>query len=174
MLASVEILTDLESKIGVKEAFASDVLIGLSGNPKRIPSRYFYDAEGSRIFQQITDLPEYYLTRCEFEIFRRNKEEIADVLQGERFNLVELGPGDARKTRILLQHLLERKLDFRYVPIDISEASLRDLVQSLEIEFPDLQVRGLVSEYFNALNWLKNLNQPQEFCVVSRIEHRQF
>ena len=165
MLASYEILTDLESKLSVKEAFARDVLIGLSGNPKRIPSKYFYDAEGSRLFQQITDLEEYYPTRCEFEIFHSYKREIGEIMQGEMFNLVELGPGDARKTRILLKSFLESKLDFTYVPIDISESALQGLVHGLQQEFPTLQVHGLVSEYFNALNWLRNLNQRKNFVL---------
>jgi L-histidine Nalpha-methyltransferase len=160
-----EVLTDLESKISLKEAFARDVLIGLSGNPKRIPSKYFYDAEGSHLFQQITDLPEYYLTQCEFEIFRNHKEDIADILRSHSFNLVELGPGDARKTRILLQHFLDKKLDFQYVPIDISEPALQDLVQSMQFEFPKLRVHGLASEYFNALNWLKSLNQRKNVVL---------
>jgi L-histidine N-alpha-methyltransferase len=165
MVTGYEVLTDLESKISLKEAFARDVLIGLSGNPKRIPSKYFYDAEGSRLFQQITDLPEYYLTQCEFEIFRNHKEDIAEILRSESFNLVELGPGDARKTRVLLQHFLDRQLDFHYVPIDISEPALQGLVRNLELEFPGLRVHGLVSEYFNALNWLKNLNHRKNVVL---------
>jgi dimethylhistidine N-methyltransferase len=165
MIANYEVLTDLESKITVKESFARDVLIGLSGNPKRIPSKYFYDAEGSRLFQQITELPEYYLTECEFEIFHSHKNEIREILQGEPFNLVELGPGDARKTRVLLKHFLKHQLDFHYVPIDISEPALDQLVRSLQAELPDLEVRGLVSEYFNALNWMKNLNQRRNFVL---------
>jgi L-histidine Nalpha-methyltransferase len=160
-----EVLTDLESKISLKESFARDVLIGLSGSPKRIPSKYFYDAEGSRLFQQITDLPEYYPTQCEFEIFRNHKEDIVEILRSESFNLVELGPGDARKTRVLLQHFLDQKLDFHYVPIDISEPALQNLVRSMELEFPALRVHGLVSEYFNALNWLKNLDHRKNVVL---------
>ena len=165
MLARYEILPDLESKITVKEAFARDVLIGLSANPKRIPSKYFYDEEGSKLFQKITELPEYYPTRCEHEIFENHKQEIGDYLEHHKYNVVELGPGDARKTRLLLQHFLERGLDFRYVPIDISEAALVECVESLQSEFPGLEIHGLVSEYFNALNWLKNLNQRKSFVL---------
>jgi dimethylhistidine N-methyltransferase len=164
-MASYDVLTDLESKVSVREAFARDVLIGLSEKPKRIPSKYFYDDEGSRLFQKITDLPEYYPTRCEFEIFHESKNQIADLIQNEPVNLVELGPGDARKTRVLLEHFLERDLDFRYVPIDISEAALKELVPGIEKDFPTLQVHGLVSEYFNALNWLKNLNHRRNFVL---------
>jgi L-histidine N-alpha-methyltransferase len=163
--AVYETLTDLESKLSIKEAFARDVLIGLSSNPKKISSRYFYDAEGSRLFQKITDLPEYYLTRCEFEIFEYHKQAIAEIFRDVSFNLVELGPGDARKTRVLLNHFLEEELDFKYIPIDISEAALEGLVQSMQTEFPELRVHGLISEYFNALNWLKNLNHRKNLVL---------
>ena len=164
-LAVFETLTDLEGKLSIKEAFARDVLIGLSSNPKRISSKYFYDTEGSRLFQKITDLPEYYLTRCEFEIFEYHKEAIAEILHEESFNLVELGPGDARKTRILLKYFLEEGLDFEYIPIDISESALEGLTASMGVEFPELRVHGLVSEYFNALNWLKNLNHRRNVVL---------
>jgi L-histidine Nalpha-methyltransferase len=160
-----EVLTDLESKVSIKEAFARDVLIGLSRNPKRISSKYFYDAEGSRLFSHITELPEYYLTQCEFEVFRNHKDSIADIIEGDAFNLVELGPGDARKTRFLLKHFLERRFDFRYVPIDISEPALKDLVPTMQKEFPDLALHGLVSEYFNALNWVKKLNRRRNLVL---------
>ena len=164
-LAVFETLTDLEGKLTIKEAFARDVLIGLSSTPKRISSKYFYDAEGSRLFQQITDLPEYYLTRCEFEIFEYHKEGFAEFLREESFNLIELGPGDARKTRVLLKHFLEQELDFQYIPIDISESALEGLIHDMQVEFPELQVHGLVSEYFNALNWLKNLNHRRNVVL---------
>jgi L-histidine N-alpha-methyltransferase len=164
-LAVFETLTDLEGKLTIKEAFARDVLIGLSSAPKRISSKYFYDAEGSRLFQNITDLPEYYLTRCEFEIFEYHKEGIAEFLREESFNLIELGPGDARKTRVLLKYFLEQELDFQYIPIDISESALEGLIHNMQVEFPELQVHGLVSEYFNALNWLKNLNHRRNVVL---------
>lgn len=96
-LADYEVLTDLESKVSINEAFARDVLIGLSSNPKRISSKYFYDDEGNKFFKQIMELPEYYPTRCEFEIFHLYKEQIGDILAEESFNLVELGAGDAQK-----------------------------------------------------------------------------
>jgi L-histidine Nalpha-methyltransferase len=162
---ALEVLPDLESKISIKEAFTRDVLIGLSSTPKNLSSKYFYDAEGSRLFQQITELPEYYLTRCEFEIFESHKDAIADFMQSDSYNLVELGPGDARKTRVLIEHLLKRDVDFRYVPIDISAAALEDLVARMQTDFPHLTVHGLVSEYFNALNWLKSLNHRKNLVL---------
>jgi L-histidine Nalpha-methyltransferase len=163
--ASYQVLKDVSASTQFKETFSLDVLIGLSETPKRIPSKYFYDSQGSRLFQAITDLPEYYLTRCEFEIFEKNKAEIADMLSGEVFNLVELGPGDARKTQVLIKYCLEKGIEFRYVPIDISESAMQDLVQLLGEKFPTLSVYGLVSSYSNALKWLKNL-EARRNCVL--------
>ena len=165
MPASYQVLKDVSASTQFKETFSLDVLIGLSETPKRIPSKYFYDSQGSRLFQAITDLPEYYLTRCEFEIFEKNKAEIADMLSGEIFNLVELGPGDARKTQVLIKYCLEKGVEFRYVPIDISESAMQDLVQLLGDKFPTLSVYGLVSSYSNALKWLKNL-EARRNCVL--------
>ena len=121
------------------EAFALDVLIGLSQTPKSLPSKYFYDEEGSKLFQQITELPEYYLTQCESEIFHSKKDEIARLVNGSRFNLVELGAGDGRKTKILLEHFLKAGLDFRYVPIDICEATPPYFVISPQISLVNIQ-----------------------------------
>src|SRR5215831_120989 len=106
MSATYEILKDLSSTTPIQEQFGLDVLIGLSESPKRIPSKYFYDAEGSRLFQVITDLPEYYLTRCEHEILETHKEDIAEMISGKSVNLVELGPGDAHKTVVLMEYFL--------------------------------------------------------------------
>src|SRR4029077_18644 len=100
MAANYGVLKDLSASTPIQEQFELDVLIGLSESPKRIPSKYFYDAEGSRLFQVITDLPEYYLTRCEHEILDAHKQEIAELITGRSTNLVELGPGDAHKTII--------------------------------------------------------------------------
>src|SRR5262249_57155964 len=86
--------------------FAFDVLAGLSDRPKRIPSRYFYDDEGSRLFQKIMELPEYYLTNCEHQILDAHKNDIADFLTTQPFNVVDLGAGDGKKTRLLLEHFV--------------------------------------------------------------------
>jgi L-histidine N-alpha-methyltransferase len=140
------------------EAFALDVLIGLSQTPKSLPSKYFYDEEGSKLFQQITELPEYYLTQCESEIFHSKKDEIARLVNGSRFNLVELGAGDGRKTKILLEHFLKAGLDFRYVPIDICEAAVKGLIGGLNKHSPRLPIKGLVADYRDGLKWLSNTN----------------
>jgi L-histidine Nalpha-methyltransferase len=149
---------DLSGLLGLKQTFALDVLVGLSERRKTISSKYFYDEEGSKLFQQIMHLPEYYLTRCEFEILERSGPAIADFVADEKWNLVELGPGDGLKTNLLLTQFLNKQVDFQYVPIDISESALQNLVNNLHNQIPRLEVRGLVSDYFNGLKWLNKLN----------------
>jgi L-histidine Nalpha-methyltransferase len=127
--------------------FAYDVLVGLSERPKRVPSKYFYDEAGSRGFQAIMELPEYYLTRCETEILEKNCERILEPLMGEKINVVDLGAGDGKKTMIVLEHLRRAKADFTYVPIDISESAMRDLVDTVRARMPDVRIEGLVGEY---------------------------
>lgn len=139
-----------------RQQFATDVLQGLTSSPKKLSSMYFYDGTGSRLFRQIMDLPEYYLTRTETEIFRTQCQEIIyHLLPGHgAFNLVDLGAGDAAKTRLLLQPLLAQQKAFKYVPVDISEDALWHLQTELQSEMPALQVQTVASEYFAALEWL--------------------
>src|SRR5262249_12846602 len=148
---------DLEGSLDAKQIFALDVLQGLSELPKRLSSRYFYDEEGSRLFQEITSLPEYYLTACEYEIFKNNRGKLADMIEGKRVNLIELGPGDGHKSLLLIEHLLDRGINFEYVPIDISEPAMRDLTDDLSRKLPELKVHGIVSEYFDGLKWLNRM-----------------
>ncbi|MDY6967078.1 MAG: L-histidine N(alpha)-methyltransferase [Spirochaetota bacterium] len=139
--------------------FALNVLLGLSQYPKSVPSRYLYDAEGDKLFQQIMNLPEYYLTQCEFEILQNHKDQIIDLVFEDQTNLIELGAGDGQKTEILLEHLINIDLNFEYVPIDISESSIKGLVSGLKKSYPEMKIEGLVAEYFEGLKWLSCDNQ---------------
>ncbi|MFC1978613.1 L-histidine N(alpha)-methyltransferase [Chloroflexota bacterium] len=145
--------------------FASDVDAGLSSLHKSISSKYLYDAEGDRLFQQIMELPEYYLTRCEYEILRDNRDEILALLGDIPVNLVELGAGDGKKTFLLLEHFLEKGLQFRYVPIDISESAIKGLIASCCDCYSQMTVEGLVADYFDGLKWLAQLNQRRNFVL---------
>ncbi len=137
-------------------AFARDVAQGLSQQPRSLSSRYFYDAEGSRLFQQIMQLPEYYLTRCEYEVMEDNKEAMCrEFAGGGFFHLIDLGAGDALKTKILLQQLARQQSAFEYVPVDISGDAMAQLSQSLQSQLPAVQVEAVVGEYFKALEWLQ-------------------
>jgi L-histidine N-alpha-methyltransferase len=137
--------------------FAKDVLDGLSANPKRLSSKYFYDENGDKLFQQIMNLEEYYLTRTEYEILDQSKEAILQLFSnaGQPFNLIEFGAGDGYKTKVLLRHFLEYEIDFNYLPIDISGNVLNILTNALKDEMPSLKVRGIQNEYFKALEDLK-------------------
>ena len=146
-------------------AFARDVLIGLGNNPKRLFAKYIYDEAGSKLFEEIMDLPEYYLTRSEYEILKSHKHAFADVIGSEPFNLVELGAGNGEKTMILLEHFLDRKLDFEYVPIDISSAAVEELTEKLDHQLPDLKINGLIKDYFDGLRWLKNNSSRRNFIL---------
>jgi L-histidine Nalpha-methyltransferase len=138
------------------DQFRKDVAEGLSRQPKQLSSMYFYDSAGSRLFKQIMDLPEYYLTRCEHDIFKNQGEEIAGHIQGhDHFHLIDLGAGDALKTRILLKQLAGNAARFDYIPVDISANAMQELLQTLQQELPEVPVQALASEYFTALDWLQ-------------------
>lgn len=149
-------LIDRHNVYGDHDAFALDVLAGLSETRKNIPSKYMYDDEGSRLFTKITELEEYYPTRCELENLERHRAAISRHIGPERFNLVEFGPGNGRKTRILIDYFLQQNLDFRYVPIDISAGAMDELTGDLQSSFPNLNLEGLVSDYFSGIKWLNN------------------
>lgn len=145
--------------------FAQDVLKGLSASPKSIPSKYFYDDRGSKLFEEIMKLEEYYPTNCEWQIFRNHKQEILEALGGKSFSLVDLGAGDAEKTKVLLHHFAEAKADFNYAPIDISKDILEKLLSNLEEELPALETQAVVAEYFDALDWLSKNHSRRKLVL---------
>jgi dimethylhistidine N-methyltransferase len=134
--------------------FAADVLAGLSGNPKTLHSKYFYDDRGSRLFERIMELPEYYPTRTEALILESHKESLLEALRGHYWHLVDLGAGDAAKTRLLIDCFYREGLDFEYVPADISPYALDDLTARLRAQYPDLPVRGVAGDYQHAIGWM--------------------
>jgi len=125
------------------EDFRRDVLEGLRARPKRIPSKYFYDARGSALFERICELEEYYLTRTELAITRENAGAIARRL-GPRCLLVEYGSGSSLKTRVVLDHLED---PVGYVPIDISRDHLARTAERLDAAYPDLEVLPVCADY---------------------------
>ena len=137
-------------------SFAEDVLKGLSANPRYLPSMYFYDEAGDRLFKEITKLEEYYLTRCEEEILNNQKEKMLQCFSpdGAGFNLIELGPGDGLKSRILLEYLKKYQVDFEYFPIDISDNVLSLLEKNLSRKLPGLKIHSMNMDYFKALDEL--------------------
>lgn len=147
--------SDLDPEQVARAEFAEHVLIGLSQSRKSLSSRFFYDDEGSDLFAAITDLVEYYPTRCEFEIFEAHGEALLRAVCDRPVNLIDLGAGDGRKTAVLLETAARLGLDVRYVPIDISESAMAGLVASMGERIPDLEIQGVVSEYGNGVRWLR-------------------
>jgi L-histidine N-alpha-methyltransferase len=134
--------------------FSRDVAAGLTASPKRLSCRYFYDREGSRLFEAICELPEYYLTRAETEILRRHAGEIAAQFPGD-VTLVELGSGSAVKTCLLLEACLDGTRTVRYVPIDICRPVLEESSAGLLRRFPALEIVAVAAEYHEGLQQLR-------------------
>ncbi len=129
---------------------------GFSQTPKRLPSWLFYDETGDKIFQAIMQMPEYYLTNCEYSIFKNYKEALRQKFfkDGSPFNLVELGAGDGLKTEILLTHFNAEELEFKYSPIDVSETVLLQLQDRLKQSIPELSIEPINSRYMEAIESL--------------------
>ena len=147
--------------------FAEDVLKGLSARPKYLLSKYFYDDEGSRIFQQIMQMPEYYLTDCEMEIFKTQKQDIFASFSndGRPFDLIELGAGDGLKTIVLLEHFLTQQATFEYLPIDISEEALRNLTASIKTKLPSLSIKGMAGDYFQMMETINQYDHHKKILL---------
>ncbi|HEY0301079.1 MAG TPA: L-histidine N(alpha)-methyltransferase [Rhizomicrobium sp.] len=126
-----------------RSAFAEEFLAGLRAAPKRLPSKFFYDAAGSRLFERITTLPEYYPTRTELAILTANTAEIAERI-GTDVELVEFGAGSLRKVRLLLDAMKKPRT---YVPIDISGDYLLDVATTLEAAYPNICVNPVVADF---------------------------
>lgn len=133
-------LTDLHP---TPDDITGDVLAGLAGTPKRLPSKYFYDKRGSELFEEITRQPEYYLTRVELALLEASAAEIAEAV-GPRAHVVEYGSGSGRKTRLLLDALED---PVAYTPIEISRSALLGSVERLDREFDDIEVLPVLADF---------------------------
>jgi L-histidine Nalpha-methyltransferase len=131
----------------------------LSRPQKSLPCRFFYDARGSFLFERICEQPEYYLTRTEEGILRERASEIAAAIP-PGLDVVELGSGNCRKTRLILSALLEERRELRYLPVDISAEMLEQTAAALRREFPRLEVEPIAAEYFTALARFAERRRP--------------
>jgi L-histidine N-alpha-methyltransferase len=134
------------------EALRADARAGLTASPKHLPPKWFYDARGSELFEQITALPEYYPTRTEAALLARSVDAIAAAAGAD--TLVELGSGSSAKTRLLLDALTRAGTLRRYVPQDVSEAALRGALDELSVQYPDLALHGVVGDFTTDLDKL--------------------
>lgn len=149
--------------------FAKEVDEGLRGAVKSLPSRYFYDSKGDEIFVKIMNMPEYYLTNSELEIFHDQTSELISSfgMNGDHFEVVELGAGDGLKVVKLLKQL--NGSNFTYAPIDISVNAVKKLKTRLLGEIPGLDFDGKQGEYFEVLDSLKDVGKKVILFLGSNI-----
>ncbi|OZM78288.1 L-histidine N(alpha)-methyltransferase [Pseudonocardia sp. MH-G8] len=134
-------LTDADAE----SALRADARAGLTAVPKHLPPKWFYDARGSALFEQITALPEYYPTRTERALLEGSADAIAAASGAD--TLVELGSGSSAKTRLLLDAFGRAGTLRRYVPQDVSEPALREAMSALAVEYPDVELHGVVGDF---------------------------
>lgn len=139
---SIEVLLDPGE---LRRALEHDARAGLTATPKSLPPKYFYDARGSELFDEITRQPEYYPTRTEAALLQKYAAEIGHAAGAD--TLVELGSGSSEKTRLLLDALAEDRLLRCYVPVDVSASALREAVAGLRDDYPSLDVIGAVADF---------------------------
>jgi L-histidine N-alpha-methyltransferase len=147
--------------------FYEDVLKGLTSSPKRLDSKYFYDAIGDQLFQDLMNCDEYYPTNCELDIFENQTAELARSIigNGDDFDLIELGAGDAMKSSYLLKYLLDKGINFTYLPIDISSHVIEELDTNLSKTLPGLKFEGLNGEYFDMLKKAAKLSDKRKVVL---------
>jgi dimethylhistidine N-methyltransferase len=157
----------LNGKAVQHSQFFEDVMNGLHTSPKRLDSKYFYDAAGDKLFQEIMDCEEYYPTNCEMEIFSDQTAAICRILadKDDEFELIELGAGDATKSSFLLKSLLDQHADFTYLPIDISENIISYLNLTLPVSLPGIKIEGLNGEYFKMLKKASALSSKRKVVL---------
>jgi L-histidine N-alpha-methyltransferase len=153
--------------ISSKQQFYSDTLKGLKSTPKFMSSKYFYDQQGDKLFQQIMAAEEYYLTDSEMEILIEQSAQISKAIgfDGQPFDLIELGAGDATKSIHLLKQMMQNKLDFRYLPVDISENVINNLSNTLPDKIPGLNMEGLNGDYFDMLERVSELSNRRKVIL---------
>ena len=152
----------------VVSQFLTDVIKGLTSTPKKLDSKYFYDAIGDQLFQDLMNCAEYYPTDCELDIFANQTANLAKAIMGdgtEAFDLIELGAGDAMKSTYLLRYLLDQGVDFTYLPIDISAHVIEDLDNNLSKTLPGLKFEGLNGEYFQMLQKAAALSKNRKVVL---------
>ncbi|KQM72663.1 dimethylhistidine N-methyltransferase [Pedobacter sp. Leaf216] len=159
--------TTIETTTDQKTQFLQETLTGLQSEPKFMLSKYFYDATGDRIFQQIMDMEEYYLTNAEMEILQYQADQLSQAIaaDGSSFDLIELGAGDATKSIHLLNSLMSSNLEFSYLPIDISAHVIDDLEENLPKKLPGLNMTGLNGDYFDMLKRAAELSNRRKVVL---------
>ncbi len=147
--------------------FYKDIMDGLRAENKYLSSKYFYDATGDKLFQQIMASPEYYPTRCEMEILQQQSGKMANLFTAysSSFDLIELGPGDATKSWFLLNELQKKNANFTYYPIDISTNVISGLEDRLPVTLPGIRLHGLNGDYLDKMQQVKNFSRNPKIVL---------
>jgi len=145
--------------------FKNDVKDGLEASSKYLHSRYFYDESGSDLFTQITKHPDYYLTNCEIEILHLNKSKLSELMHDTNFNLIELGPGEGIKPKILIEQFSHDSHDFRYTPIDISASFLQTIIKQFQREKSSVKINPIHADYFDGLAWQSSHSERKNLAL---------
>ena len=141
----------------------TEIITGLTQESKTIPPRYFYDHQGSQLFEKICELPEYYPTRTEASILKEYGQEIAKITG--KVEIVELGSGSSTKTQLLLDAYQDLDYPLYYTPIDVSGGILKESANSLLAKYPTLKITGKVATYEQALTNLSYSALSQRICL---------
>lgn len=156
--------TENQPDKGLWEDMAEEITRGLTAPQKYIPSKYFYDARGSKLFEQICALPEYYVTRSEVSILRKIAPELIKTLPGR--DLIELGSGAEWKIRIILDAGDKKiRAGIRYIPMDICEEAVRESSIRLRAKYPELQLRGVVGDFTCHMDLIP-AGRPKFLCFL--------
>ena len=147
-----------------KNKMKDEILIGLKDNPKYISSKYFYDEKGSKIFDSITKHKDYYLTNKEVEVLNRIKNKLPKLFNENKIDIIELGPGDGSKSKIIIDGFLSNNYEVTYYPIDISIQALKDTKYNLK-KNKKLEVCGIHSEFIEGLNYVKTKSRNKKLIL---------
>lgn len=153
-----------QSRTTYHQSVAEAAAKGLFASPKSLPSWLFYDETGDKLFQQIMRMPEYYPTRCEYDILKEYKDHLFNHFRGRqshRFQLVELGAGDGIKTEVLLEHFIANDAGITYVPVDISSNALEKLTTRLTSRWPAMAIKAINESYDDALAGLRHIDEKK-------------
>ncbi|MDA3860163.1 MAG: L-histidine N(alpha)-methyltransferase [Melioribacteraceae bacterium] len=152
---NTDVVTNLENhlpQLGI-EKVEDEILKGLKENPKYISPKFFYDPRGSELFEEITELDEYYPTRTEKSIIQTIGQKLD--LDFSNMSIIELGSGDASKIRLLISQIPENDLaGIKYYPIDISQSAIEKSSEILAEEFPSIVINGIVADYIHQKSWV--------------------
>ena len=147
-----------------KKLFANEIFRGLKAKKKKISSKYFYDDEGSKLFQKISLHKDYYPTRKEIEILNKNKFSLPKIINKTEIDIIELGPGDGSKSKIIIDGFIDSNYKVNYYPIDISKQALNFLKNNIK-QNKKLFLHGIDGEYISGLKFLKNTTKNSKLVL---------